>query len=278
MHCHKNASWRWCSNSSAPSGWSMDTTQSRGQGDFHAIKWRDLKRIWSKSANHGLAANPKTRPTNLASWNTRNQSSLPRTRLISCEEPPSSHKTLVTLPMDMQRLVAHLHVLSCSKCKMLIMIMMLAWFEMTCQHKTGLKLVFYKKKYQPSTRGHDRNEWEEIDGNEDYFIVSLSGVVQFSWNSWGYDGSAQVAHEAYRIAQAEPQMQSDQQQCIYRALLDFGYFINQAGENAPWLASEAMRVASEAASAAASRFWETATWAVRRWSLRCFSPLSPASC
>ena len=181
MHCHKNASWRWCSNSSAPSGWSMDTTQSRGQGDFHAIKWRDLKRIWSKSANHGLAANPKTRPTNLASWNTRNQWSLPRTRLISCEEPPSSHKTLVTLPMDMQRLVAHLHVLSCSKCKMLIMIMMLAWFEMTCQHKTGLKLVFYKKKYQPSTRGHDRNEWEEIDGNEDYFIVSLSGVVQFSW-------------------------------------------------------------------------------------------------
>ena len=72
------------------------------------------------------------------------------------------------------------------------------------------------------------------------------------------------------MAQAEPQMQSDQQQCIYRALLDFGYFINQAGENAPWLASEAMRVASEAASAAASRFWETATWAVRRWSLRCF--------
>lgn len=51
----------------------------------------------------------------------------------------------------------------------------------------------------------------------------------------GYDGSAQVAQEAYRMAQA-------------------------AGEHAPWLAGEAMRVASEAAG----RFWETATWAVRR--------------
>ena len=34
----------------------------------------------------------------------------------------------------------------------------------------------------------------------------------------------------------------------------------QAGENAPWLAGEAMRMASEVAG----RFWETATWAVRR--------------
>lgn len=51
----------------------------------------------------------------------------------------------------------------------------------------------------------------------------------------GYDGSAQVAQEAYRMAQA-------------------------AGENAPWLAGEAMRMASEVAG----RFWETATWAVRR--------------
>ncbi|CAK9078928.1 Chaperone protein DnaJ 2 [Durusdinium trenchii] len=33
-----------------------------------------------------------------------------------------------------------------------------------------------------------------------------------------------------------------------------------AGENAPWLAGEAVRMASEAAG----RFWETATWAVRR--------------
>lgn len=38
----------------------------------------------------------------------------------------------------------------------------------------------------------------------------------------------------------------------------------EAGENAPWLASEAMRMASEAAG----RFWETATWAVRRpWTI-----------
>lgn len=51
----------------------------------------------------------------------------------------------------------------------------------------------------------------------------------------GYDGSAQVASEALRMAQA-------------------------AGENAPWLAGEAVRMASEAAG----RFWETATWAVRR--------------
>jgi len=65
------------------------------------------------------------------------------------------------------------------------------------------------------------------------------GDTAHGYAKTGYDGSAQVAHEAYRMAQA-------------------------AGENAPWLASEAMRVASEAASAAASRFWETATWAVRR--------------
>ena len=42
-----------------------------------------------------------------------------------------------------------------------------------------------------------------------------------------------------------------------RKLRTFGA---QAGENAPWLAGEAMRMASEGFG----RFWESAAWAVRR--------------
>ncbi|CAJ1432568.1 unnamed protein product [Effrenium voratum] len=57
----------------------------------------------------------------------------------------------------------------------------------------------------------------------------------------GYDGSSQVAQEAMRMAQVAAWTQ-------------------QAGENAPWLAGEAMRMASEGFG----RFWESAAWAVRR--------------